>query len=230
MATDVHDWPDHHKRGVISMAGEETRSEFTVTTLEGLSAIYRKPADGVLRKVTDYVPEPGRKFIAASPFLILSTATAEGIDCSPKGDAPGFVQLLDDRTVLIPDRPGNNRIDGMKNIIANPQVGIIFMVPGVNETFRVNGRAHISIDPALLSRFLVQGKPPRAVMVVKVDEAFSHCPKALVRSKLWQAGAQGRPAGVPGIGEFAAFRDGADDAYAQKYNAEYAARIPGELY
>ena len=212
------------------MTHHDTLDEHAITTLEGPAAIYKKPADGVLRKVTDYVTAPGRAFIAASPFIILSTATKDGIDCSPKGDAPGFVQLLDDRTLLIPDRPGNNRIDGMKNIIANPKVGIIFMVPGVNETFRVNGVAHISADPALLARCLVQGKPPRAVIVVAVDEAFSHCPKALVRSKLWQTGAQGRPAGVPSIGEFAAFRDGGDADYAEKYNTDYAARIPHELY
>ena len=118
----------------------------------------------------------------------------------------------------------------MKNVIANPKVGIIFLVPGVNETFRVNGHAHISIAPALLSCFLVHGKPPRAVLVVKVDEAFSHCPKALVRAKLWQPGGQGRPAGVPSIGHFAAFRDGGDEGYAEKYNAEYATGIPNELY
>ena len=212
------------------MNSNGSQGEFTVTSLDELAAIYKKPADAVLRKVTDHITAPGRAFIAASPFMVLSTATQEGIDCSPKGDAPGFVQLLDDRTLLIPDRPGNNRIDGMKNIIANPKVGIIFMVPGVNETFRVNGTAHISIDPTLLSRFLVQGKPPRTVLVVKVDEAFSHCPKALVRSRLWQAGMQGCPAGVPSIGHFAAFRDGGDEAYAEKYNAEYATRIPSELY
>lgn len=212
------------------MDGMGNHDEFAVTSLEALAAIYRKPADGVLRKVTDHITEPGRAFIAASPFVILSTATDDGIDCSPKGDAPGFVQLVDDRTLLIPDRPGNNRIDGMKNIIANPKVSIIFLVPGVNETFRVNGRAHISVAPPLLSRFLVQGKPPRAVLVVKVDEAFSHCPKALVRSSLWQSAGKGRPPGVPGIGQFAAFRDGGDAAYAEKYNADYAKRIPQELY
>ena len=207
------------------------RDEFAVTSIEALASVYKKPADGVLRKVTDYIPEPGRAFIAASPFIVLSTATERGsMDSSPKGDAPGFVQLVDDRTLLIPDRPGNNRIDGMKNIIANPKVGIIFLVPGVNETFRVNGTARISIAPNLLSRFLVQGKRPRAVLVVKVDEAFSHCPKALVRSNLWRASANGRPPEVPSIGEFAAFRDGGDAAYAEKYNEEYAKRIPQELY
>lgn len=203
---------------------------FTVTTLEGLEAIYQSPADRVVNKQTDHITAPGRAFIAASPFLIMATAGEAGIDCSPKGDAPGFVQLLDERTLLIPDRPGNNRIDGMKNIIANPAVGIIFMVPGANETYRVNGRAKISVDPALLSRFLVHHKPPRVVIAVTVEEAFSHCPKAFVRSKLWQAGATGRPEGVPTLGGFAAFRDGGDEAYAAKYDAEYAKRIPDELY
>ena len=103
--------------------------------------------------------------------MILATASENGIDCSPKGDAPGFVQVADDKTLLIPDRPGNNRVDGMKNIIANPKIGIIFMVPGANDTYRVNGSAHISIDPALLARFEVRAKPPRAVIVIAVEEA-----------------------------------------------------------
>jgi len=205
-------------------------NEFTITSLEGLAAIYKRPLDTVIRKVTDHITPPGRVFIAASPFLIMATSSRDGLDCSPKGDAPGFVQVLDDRTLLVPDRPGNNRIDGMKNLITNPKIGLIFMVPGANETFRVNGTARISIDPALLARCLVQGKPPRAVLVVSVEEAFSHCPKALVRSKLWQAGAEGRPAGTPTIGHFAAHRDGKDEAYADAYNADYAVRIPRELY
>jgi PPOX class probable FMN-dependent enzyme len=202
---------------------------FTVTSLDGLETIYSKPADRVLTKETDHITAPGRAFIAASPFLVLATAGDGGIDCSPKGDAPGFVQLPDDRTLLIPDRPGNNRIDGMKNILANPKVGIIFMVPGANETYRVNGSARISVDPALLSRFVVRDKQPRVVIVVTVETAFSHCPKAFVRAKLW-AGGNKRPEGVPTHGDFAAFRDGADEAYAAKYNAAYAARIPDELY
>lgn len=202
---------------------------FTVTSLDGLDAIYSKPADRVLTKETDHITAPGRAFIAASPFLVLATAGDGGIDCSPKGDAPGFVQLLDDRTLLIPDRPGNNRIDGMKNLLANPKVGIIFMVPGANETYRVNGSARISVDPALLSRFVVRDKQPRVVIVVTVETAFSHCPKAFVRAKLW-AGGNKRPEGVPTHGDFAAFRDGADEAYAAKYDAAYAERIPDELY
>lgn len=203
---------------------------FAVESLEALARIYAAPRDVVLRKETDRLTEPGRAFIAASPFMVLATGAAGGLDCSPKGDAPGFVQALDDRTLLIPDRPGNNRIDGLKNIIANPQVGLIFFVPGANETYRVNGRARISVDPALLDRFLVQGKRPRAVIVVTVEQAFSHCPKALVRSDLWAAGGRGKPATVPSHGAFAAHRDGKDAAYAAEYDRAYAARIPDELY
>ena len=138
-------------------------AQFTVTSLQDLRDIYDAPLDTAIAKQTDHVTEPGRAFIAAAPFLILATASDAGVDCSPKGDDAGFVQLLDDRTILIPDRPGNNRIDGMKNIIENPKVGIIFMVPGSNSTYRVNGTAEISIDPELLGRFAVSGKLPRAV-------------------------------------------------------------------
>jgi PPOX class probable FMN-dependent enzyme len=201
-----------------------------VATLEDLASIYRPPHNNVLRKVTDHITAPGRAFIAASPFLVLATAGKGGIDCSPKGDQPGFVQVSDSRTLLIPDRPGNNRIDGMRNLVVNSQVGIIFMVPGANETYRVNGTATISTDPALLSRFMVAAKLPRAVLVVTVEEAYSHCPKALVRSDLWRAAAAGRPQAAPSHGQFAAYRDGGDDAYARKYDTEYAKRIPEELY
>ncbi len=203
---------------------------FAIRTIDQLDGIYGDVVAGAVGKETDYVTAPGRAFIAASPFLILATASEDGIDCSPKGDAPGFVQVPDDRTLLIPDRPGNNRIDGMRNIVANPKIGIIFMVPGANDTYRVNGSAHISIDPALLARFEVRAKPPRAVMVVAVEEAFNHCPKAFVRAGLWAAAADGRPEGTPTLGDFAAFRDGADEAYAAKYDIEYAERMPGQLY
>ncbi len=206
----------------------ENTGDFTVETVGQLDEIYERSR--LLGKETDYVTPPGRAFIAASPFLILATASENGIDCSPKGDMPGFVQLLDDRTLLIPDRPGNNRVDGMKNIIANSKIGIIFMVPGANDTYRVNGSVRISVDPALLARFEVRGRLPRAVMVVAVEEAFNHCPKAFVRADLWRRGAKGRPEDTPTIGDFAAFREGADEAYAAKFNTEYAERMKEKLY
>ena len=203
---------------------------FTVTSLEDLREIYDAPLATAIDKETDHVTVPGRAFIAASPFLIMATASEAGVDCSPKGDAPGFVQLLDDRTILIPDRPGNNRIDGMKNIIDNPSIGIIFMVPGSNSTYRVNGTARISTDPDLLGRFEVRGKLPRAVIVVSVEEAFSHCPKAFVRAKLWDADTENLPDSVPNQGDFAAYRDGGDKAYAENYYVEYLERMKSRLY
>lgn len=126
-----------------------------------------------------------REFIALSPFLCLGTSTEDGSDVSPRGDAPGFVHVLDDTTLAIPDWPGNNRLDSLSNIVANPRVGMLFLVPGVDETLRVNGEASITADPSLLSRWNVNGKHPRSVMLVKVREAYMHCGKALIRSKLW---------------------------------------------
>ena len=153
----------------------------------------------------------------------------EGLDCSPKGDKPGFVQVEDDgRTLLIPDRRGNNRIDSLKNLVEDPRIGLIFLVPGANETYRVNGRARVSADPALKRRFAVDGKEPTTVIVVTVEQAFQHCPKALVRSDLWRAGSGARPEGVPTLGDFAAARmPGTDGA---TYDADYARRMPSELY
>ena len=160
----------------------DRKAAYTVTSLDDLANIYAQPLPNVATKESDRITEVGRAFIAASPFQVLATSNGTSNDCSPKGDVPGFVQLLDDRTLLIPDRPGNNRIDGMKNLLVNPKVGIIFIVPGSNETYRVTGSATISTDPELLKRFEMRGKPPRVVMVVAVDEAFNHCPKAFVRA------------------------------------------------
>src|SRR6201984_227489 len=177
----------------------------TVTAVDQLATLYARPSERVLRKEIDHVDAVGRAFIAASPFLILATGSSEGLDCSPKGDKPGFVQVDDDgRTLLIPDRRGNNRIDSIKNVVEDPRVALIFLVPGANETYRVNGRARVSVDPVLKQRFAVDGKEPTTVIVVAVEQAFQHCPKALVRSDLWKTGSGGRPNGVPTLGDFAA--------------------------
>ena len=203
---------------------------FAVTSHEQLDEIYGAPLEAARKKQTDFITPPGRAFIEASPFMVLSTVSPEGVDCSPKGDGPGFVQVPDDRTLLIPDRPGNNRVDGMKNILANPKVGTIFFVPGSNVTYRVNGSARITTDPALFDRFMVNGKPPRAVIVVSVEEAFSHCPKAFVRGKFWETGAESVDKPAFTNGTFAAWRDGGDEAYAARYEADYQMRLKDRLY
>ncbi len=185
----------------------------TVTSVDGLAALYAQP----------------NEFIAASPFLVLATGSRHGLDCSPKGDRPGFVEVMDDgRTLLIPDRPGNNKIDGLKNLIEDPHIGLIFFVPGANETYRVNGRARVSVDADLKRRFIVNGKEPATVMVVTVELTFPHCAKALIRSDLWKAGSGGRPQGVPTFGDFTAARNpGTDGAV---FDVAYTKRMSSELY
>jgi PPOX class probable FMN-dependent enzyme len=200
-----------------------------VTNIDGLAAHYEKPTERLIKKRLEYVNTVGRAFIAASPFLVLATGSREGLDCSPKGDRPGFVEVADDgRTLIIPDRRGNNLIDGLRNLVDDPRIGLIFFVPGVNETYRVNGRARISADADLRRRFAVNGKEPATVMVVTVEQAFPHCPKALVRSDLWKAASSGRPRGVPTLGDFVAAREPGTDSAA--FDAAYSQRMPNELY
>jgi PPOX class probable FMN-dependent enzyme len=156
-----------------------------VTTLEALEALYDKPYGPAIVKEIARVNPHYRKFIEAAPFFALATSGPDGLDCSPRGDAPGFVRVADEKTLLIPDRRGNNRIDSLRNIISDPRVALLFLIPGVGETIRVIGRASISTDPALTETFIVNGKAPRSVIVVAVERVFFQCTKAIVRSKLW---------------------------------------------
>jgi uncharacterized protein len=200
-----------------------------VTSVDGLATLYAQPVERIAKKELDYVNAAGRAFIAASPFLVLATGGPQGLDCSPKGDQPGFVQVEEDgKTLLIPDRRGNNRLDGLKNLIEDPRVAVIFFVPGVNETYRVNGRARISADADLKRRFAVKGKEPSTVTIVTVEQTFHHCPKALVRSNLWKVGSGDRPQDVPTIGEFWAARTPGVDGVA--FDAAYKQSMPSELY
>jgi PPOX class probable FMN-dependent enzyme len=160
-------------------------SDHRVTTLEALAALYGEPYGPAIVKEIDHINPHYRKFIEAAPFFALATCGPEGLDCSPRGDAPGFVRVADEKTLLIPDRRGNNRIDSLRNIISDPRVALLFLIPGVGETIRVIGRASISTDPALAESFIVNGKTPRTVIVVAVERVFYQCTKAIVRSKLW---------------------------------------------
>jgi PPOX class probable FMN-dependent enzyme len=157
-----------------------------VTDLAELRALVGEPSELAKKKQIDHLDAHCVEFIAHAPFLVLATADAAGeCDASPKGDAPGFVMVLDERHLVIPDRPGNKRLDGMRNILENPHVGLIFFVPGREETLRVNGRATITRDPALLDRMEVGGKRPTLAIGVEVEEVFMHCAKAFKRSGLW---------------------------------------------
>lgn len=207
----------------------DTLTEHLLTSRDDLAARFDPPIARVATKALDHVNAAGRDFIARSPFLVLATCSADGLDCSPKGDAPGFVTVSEDgKTLLIPDRVGNNRIDGLKNLVEDARVATIFFIPGANETFRVNGRARISADPELRRRFIVKGKEPKVVLVISVEQAFQHCPKALLRSNLWQAAQAGRPDGAPTLGDFAVARGADSDK--QAVDARYYGRVMDELY
>jgi len=157
-----------------------------ITDASELRALYGEPNIRAANKVLPKLDEHCRAFIGLSPFCVLGTSAEDGsADCSPKGDAPGFVVVVDDDTLLIPDRLGNNRVDSMSNIVENPNASLIFLVPGMNETLRVNGQASITTDQAVLEPLAVNGKSPKSGLIIKVDEAFLHCAKALMRSKLW---------------------------------------------
>lgn len=166
-----------------------------------LAALYGEPGEAsILKEVPRLTPEY-RAIIVASPFCVLATAGDDGLDATPRGDAPGFVDVIDDKTLVMPDRRGNNRLDSLKNILRDPRVGLLFMVPGLNETLRLNGRARISADPELLGRYAVDGKEPRSALVITIDTVFFQCSRALHRSKLWDPGQHRARAELPSAGQ-----------------------------
>jgi PPOX class probable FMN-dependent enzyme len=168
---------------------------------EALRGLYSPPMELALLKQLDRLDAHCRNFIAHSPFAVIgSTRPGKGTDVSPRGDAPGFVQVLDDRTLAIPDRPGNNRLDTMSNIVADADIGLLFFIPGIDETLRVNGSAQISRDPKLLAATAFNGREPAVVILVTVKEAFLHCGKALIRSKLWREDYRVEKKNFPSLG------------------------------
>ena len=177
-----------------------TADPHQITDLARLEGIYGAPSGAAVEKELDYLHPHYRLLIAKSPFVVLATGGPDGLDTSPRGDAPGFVQVQDDKTLLLPDRKGNNRIDSLRNILADPQVALLFMIPGVGETLRVNGRASITTAPVVLERVRVEDALPRSVIVVKVDTVFFQCSRALWRSKLWEPAAQIERSSLPSLG------------------------------
>ncbi|TPL53301.1 pyridoxamine 5'-phosphate oxidase family protein [Mesorhizobium sp. B2-4-4] len=175
-----------------------------VTTREELRTIYKtpRPMDGSIRKELKALDGHCRSFIGKSPFVLIGSSDGEGnADVTPKGDKPGFAAVLDDRTIAIPDRPGNNRLDTLENILLNPSVGLLFLIPGMNETLRVNGDARITVDAALRERLAVDGKEPQSVVVVAVKAAYMHCAKAFMRSDLWKPNSWYDRATLPTLGQ-----------------------------
>jgi PPOX class probable FMN-dependent enzyme len=201
----------------------------TVNDLQTLNALYGDPVPQSIAKEIDYIHPFYRRFIEAAPFVSLATSGPGGLDNSPRGDAPGFVRVVDEHTLMLPDRRGNNRLDSLRNLVADPRIALLFLIPGVAETMRVNGRAVISIDPVLLESFTVDGKAPRSVLVVTVERIYYQCAKALVRSRLWDPAAQIERAALPSTGTMIGeLSRGAIDGAA--YDRELPARIKAQLY
>ena len=171
-----------------------------VTTMDALEALYGEPYGPAIVKEIDHVNQSYRALIAAAPFFALATSGPDGLDCSPRGDAAGFVRVRDAKTLLVPDRRGNNRIDSLRNIVRDPRVALLFLIPGVGETLRIIGRAAISTDPELMASFAVDGKEPRTVLIVSVERVFYQCTKAIVRSRLWDPATQVERKSLPSAG------------------------------
>jgi uncharacterized protein len=175
-----------------------------IATVEELEAIYGFPGEASTVKVADRITPSYRVLIEKSPFAALATSGPEGLDCSPRGDLPGFVRIHDDKTLMMPDRRGNNRIDSLRNIVRDPRTALLFLIPGSGSTLRINGRARVSADAALLESFGVDGKTPRTVIVMTVEEIYFQCARAIVRSDLWNPDKRVDPKTLPTPGQILA--------------------------
>lgn len=175
-----------------------------LTTVAELEALYGLPAETAMVKVTDHVIPQYRAFIEAAPFVALATSGPEGLDCSPRGDKPGFVRIHDERTLMMPDRRGNNRTDSLRNIIRDPRCAFLFLVPGSGTTLRVNGRAHVDTDEALCASFAIEGQMPRSVIVMTPEAVYFQCARAIVRADLWNPDKHVDPSGLPTPGKILA--------------------------
>lgn len=205
-------------------------SEHTIRTLAQLESLLGTPSQASMAKELPCVHPGYRAMIEASPFAVLATQGPGGLDASPRGDPAGFVQVLDDdKTLLLPERRGNHRADSLRNIVADPRVALLFLIPGVGETLRVNGRAHISVAPELLARFVVHGKPPQCVLVITAESVYFQCARAIQRSGLWNPVPPGTPRPVPTPGALlSSITQGRFDG--ETYDRELPARQQATLY
>jgi len=191
-----------------------------ITSVEQLEALYEQPGEASLVKEADRLTPLYRRLIEASPFMALATVGPDGLDCSPRGELGGVVHIEDERTLMLPDRRGNNRIDSLRNVVRDPRVGLLFLIPGSGSTLRVNGQARISIAPDLLERFAVDGKPPRSVLVISVEAVYFQCARAVVRAELWNPAHHVDARALPTAGQMLAEMTGArigGDAYDEEW-------------
>jgi len=200
-----------------------------ISSVEELEAIYGQPGEASLVKVADRITPQYRQFIEASPFMALATVGPDGLDCSPRGELGGVLHIADEKTLLLPDRRGNNRIDSLRNVVRDPRVALLFLVPGSGSTIRVNGRAQLSADPALLDRLAVDGKPPRTVMAITVGEVYFQCARAVVRAELWNPERHVDPKSLPTPGGILAAMS-EDRVGGQAYDEEWPERARKTLW
>ncbi|ODT99327.1 MAG: flavin-nucleotide-binding protein [Rhodospirillales bacterium SCN 65-16] len=194
-----------------------------------LEAIYGRPAEAATVKEVNWITPHYRAYIEAAPYAALATSGPEGLDCSPRGDKPGFVRVHDEKTLMLPDRRGNNRIDSLRNIVRDPRVALLFMIPGIGNTLRVNGRAHLSVEPGLLESFAVEEKAPRSVTVIEVEAVYFQCARALVRSELWNPERHVDPKSLPSAGQILAALS-QDRVGGEKYDREWPGRAAATMW
>jgi uncharacterized protein len=208
---------------------EASADPHRIETTEQLEAIYGEPVGLAIDKEIDYISEHYRQFIEKSPFVIVASSGPEGLDCSPRGDPPGFVRVEDSKTVLIPDRRGNNRIDTLRNFVRDPRVSLLFLVPGVGETLRINGHASLTVDPELCESFAMQGKLPRSIIRVTAHRVYFQCQKALARSRLWKEDSKVERSELPTAGDIlkALSKEGFDG---EQYDRNYPERQKQTIY
>jgi uncharacterized protein len=205
-------------------------SDSLISNEAALNALYGESSAGAIAKEIDYIHPHYRAMIEASPFMVLATAGPEGLDASPRGDPTGsFVQVVDEKTLLIPDRRGNNRIDSLRNTLRDDRVALLFLIPGIGVTLRVNGRAAISTAPGLIGRFELKGTVPRSVIVVTAERVYFQCPKALVRSQLWNPDTQISRKALPSTGTILADITGGTVG-GEQYDRDYPERLRTTLY
>jgi PPOX class probable FMN-dependent enzyme len=206
-----------------------TEDPHLISTPDQLDVIFGAVGEASIKKEVDYIHPHYRTLIEASPLAILATCAPEGLDVSPRGDPPGFVVVQDSKTLLMPERRGNNRVDSLRNIVRDPRVALIFLIPGIGETLRVNGKASISVAPDLLERFAMEGKPPKCVLRIQVDTVFFQCARAIHRSRLWQPESIRSRDSLPSTGTMlSALTEAAIDA--QTYDRELPERQRSTLY
>ena len=201
----------------------------TIRSLAELEALYEAPVATSITKEVDHLTPLHQAYVEASPFVVVATAGRGGLDCSPRGDPAGFVHVADERTLMMPDRRGNNRLDTLRNLVVDPRIGLLFLVPGIGVTLRVNGTAEISADPQLRARFAMGDKLPTTVIIVSTTSVYTQCPKALLRSHLWDPERHRDPSDLPSVGQILeAITAGAFDGRA--HDEAYPERVRQTIY